>query len=129
MAKPGPSCAPSSSNSDSNVDESSLETLITDAWDRAEGVLQRLKDSQGELLNRVQKLKEDWQGDMDSLVNSCEQEIEGLNNVHNADVERLRIELQSRALVLKDQLNSLQQNWQLEVGQLTNISPALPGKR
>ncbi|KAG0582684.1 hypothetical protein KC19_3G077200 [Ceratodon purpureus] len=68
MAKPGPSCAPSSSNSDSNVDESSLETLITDAWDRA-----------------------DWQGDMDSLVNSCEQEIEGLNNVHNADVERLRI--------------------------------------
>ncbi|KAG0582685.1 hypothetical protein KC19_3G077200 [Ceratodon purpureus] len=91
MAKPGPSCAPSSSNSDSNVDESSLETLITDAWDRAEGVLQRLKDSQGELLNRVQKLKEDWQGDMDSLVNSCEQEIEGLNNVHNADVERLRI--------------------------------------
>ncbi|KAG0582682.1 hypothetical protein KC19_3G077200 [Ceratodon purpureus] len=106
MAKPGPSCAPSSSNSDSNVDESSLETLITDAWDRA-----------------------DWQGDMDSLVNSCEQEIEGLNNVHNADVERLRIELQSRALVLKDQLNSLQQNWQLEVGQLTNISPALPGKR
>jgi hypothetical protein len=78
------------------MDDRSLETLITGTWDRADVVLQSLKDSQSELLSRVQKLKEEWQVDMDLQMKSCDQEIERLNYAHNVEVERLRMELQSR---------------------------------
>nr|PNR50598.1 hypothetical protein PHYPA_009784 [Physcomitrium patens] len=108
-------------------------------------VLQGLKESQSELLSHVKKLKEDWQADMDRQMNSCEQvaaqlptawfisghEIEGLSNAHNAEMERLQIgckqELLSRANALKEQLWTLQQNWQLEVGALAG-PPSLSAK-
>lgn len=89
--------------------------------------MQGLKESQSELLSHVKKLKEDWQADMDRQMNSCEQEIEGLSNAHNAEMERLQIELLSRANALKEQLWTLQQNWQLEVGALAG-PPSLSAK-
>ncbi|XP_024381520.1 uncharacterized protein [Physcomitrium patens] len=82
---------PSLEKEDLNLSNCSLENLITSTWDRADIVLQGLKESQSELLSHVKKLKEDWQADMDRQMNSCEQEIEGLSNAHNAEMERLQI--------------------------------------